>query len=557
MSTRELEERRLPEGYYADNFRVVLDTAFERYGDLLTAEEDAFYHGFTALPTPAQRLYVRLISRKGPRFRRDRINYPEIPDLDRALAELSNAGFVDDEPDADAHSLLSLLLRPELAGLLRELTDLAPGAAPRAALEQLLVEHVEETVLSRELRARLRVVRPLHLEHIATFRLLFFGNLYQDWTEFVLRDLGVVRFENYELRRELRRFPTREALDDSLMLYHLRSAFRLLLAADREPEALQTAELVLDRAEQYESSTHRLRDQILNEAGRHLERLGELDKALRFYRGAERPPSRERRVRVLARLGKLEKALALCHRIAEGHRDETEARFAPRFAHQLRRKMGEKIPPRRRRQRSTADLAVERREGEAIETLALEALEAEGRRGFFSENWLWQSLFGLAFWDIVFAPVAGAFQHPFQYGPLDLHSPDFRAARAAAIEERLEELRSEPEPGPRLLEIHDDKFGVGNRLVTWHDSLRPLLELALSRLHGRQLAIICDRLSRDVRRYRRGFPDLFLLDEDHGDGFRLYEVKGPGDQLRPEQKTWLDYFADQGIRASVLRVRWK
>ena len=48
------------------------------------------------------------------------------------------------------------------------------------------------------------MLRPLHQDHVLLFRLLFFGNLTQDWTEFVLRDLGVVRFEPYELRRDLR-----------------------------------------------------------------------------------------------------------------------------------------------------------------------------------------------------------------------------------------------------------------------------------------------------------------------------------------------------------------
>jgi hypothetical protein len=550
-------ERRLPIGYYADNFRIVLGTAAERYGDLLTEAESAFYDGFTELSTPAQRLYVRLVSRKGPRFRRDRLDYPEIPDLDRALGELRDAGFADDAPDDEVDLLLSLLLRPELADLVRELTGLSPGAAPRGGLEQSLIREVETAVLRRAVRERVEVIRPLHADHVETFRLLFFGNLHQDWTEFVLRDLGVVRFESYELRHDLRRFASRGALEDSLLLYGLRDAFHRLLAADREREAMRTAELVLDRAEAFHPSTHRLRDHVLEQAGRHLERQGRLDDALRFYRAAKRPPARERRARVLARLGKVEEALALCHRIEEGHRDETEARFAPRFAHQLRRRMGEKLPPRRRRHRPAATLAVERRDGAAVEQLALEALEAGGRRGFFSENWLWQGLFGLAFWDVVFAPVEGAFQHPFQYGPLDLHSPDFRAARAAAVERRLDELRSDPAPGPRLMAVYDAKRDVANRLVAWHQELRPLFELALSRLHGRHLAIVCDRLSRDLRRYRRGFPDLFVLDDEIEAGFRLYEVKGPGDQLRPEQKTWLDYFNDQGIRASILRVRWK
>ncbi|MCG8458458.1 MAG: VRR-NUC domain-containing protein, partial [Holophagales bacterium] len=69
-------------------------------------------------------------------------------------------------------------------------------------------------------------------------------------------------------------------------------------------------------------------------------------------------------------------------------------------------------------------------------------------------------------------------------------------------------------------------------------------------------AVICDRLSRDPGRYRRGLPDLLVFDTASPVGFELLEVKGPGDQLRPEQKAWLDYLNDEGIPAKVLAVSW-
>jgi hypothetical protein len=33
-------------------------------------------------------------------------------------------------------------------------------------------------------------------------------------------------------------------------------------------------------------------------------------------------------------------------------------------------------------------------------------------------------------------------------------------------------------------------------------------------------------------------------------------VKGPGDQLRREQRVWFDFFARERIPARVLRVEW-
>jgi hypothetical protein len=69
------------------------------------------------------------------------------------------------------------------------------------------------------------------------------------------------------------------------------------------------------------------------------------------------------------------------------------------------------------------------------------------------------------------------------------------------------------------------------------------------------MAAVFDRLSRDLRRYERGFPDLFLTDPE-GRVF-LAEVKGPGDILRPEQRGWLEYFEGVGLRRAVVQVRWR
>ncbi|MEM6457589.1 MAG: VRR-NUC domain-containing protein, partial [Acidobacteriota bacterium] len=94
-----------------------------------------------------------------------------------------------------------------------------------------------------------------------------------------------------------------------------------------------------------------------------------------------------------------------------------------------------------------------------------------------------------------------------------------------------------------------------NALVGWYPGQRARLAFALARLHGRHLAAVCDRLSRDLGRYRRGLPDLFVARAETP-GFELLEVKAPGDQLRPEQGAWIDHLNDHDLPAAVLRVRW-
>jgi hypothetical protein len=220
----------------------------------------------------------------------------------------------------------------------------------------------------------------------------------------------------------------------------------------------------------------------------------------------------------------------------------------------MRRRLGQ-VPPSRRRFRRALRLVLAPDGDRAVESIALEHYAAQGRDGFHAENWLWLALYGLAFWDVIYAAVPGAFEHAYQDGPLDLEEPTFRLRRAAAIEARLADIDRASLPVRHLLGVWDEKCGIRNRLVPWGPVVRNRLELAISRLSGRHLAAVLDRLSRDLGRYRRGLPDLFVLTPEEP-GFMLFEVKGPGDRLRPEQVGWLDYLDANEVPCAVLAVEW-
>ncbi|MGA4642808.1 VRR-NUC domain-containing protein, partial [Stutzerimonas stutzeri] len=53
-------------------------------------------------------------------------------------------------------------------------------------------------------------------------RLMSFGNLAQDWSEFVLTDLGIYRYESVDIGPESRGFQCRQDLEDYLHLRQLR-----------------------------------------------------------------------------------------------------------------------------------------------------------------------------------------------------------------------------------------------------------------------------------------------------------------------------------------------
>ncbi|MEO1085782.1 MAG: VRR-NUC domain-containing protein [Acidobacteriota bacterium] len=262
---------------------------------------------------------------------------------------------------------------------------------------------------------------------------------------------------------------------------------------------------------------------------------------------------------MLERLGRFEEALERCEQLLAEPLDASEAEFGPRFAHRLRRKLGlEKTSWKRpRRPVETLDVepAILQPPRPAVEWLTLALLAEKGQPGIYSENWLWRCLFGLAFWDVIFAAVPGAFAHPFQLGPLDLMGPDFYARRRGAIEVRLEELRAESDLGARLGAVYADKRGTSNAFVAWHPQLEQTLRFAYAHIPGGALATVCERLALDPGRHRRGLPDVLVLRPESPVGFELLEIKAPGDQLRPEQGAWIDYLNARGVPSKVLRLR--
>ena len=104
----------LPEGYYLDNFQMLLDYVVDYYNDMLKEEEKAFYQGFGDLSRDSQLLFTRLVTRKGPYFRKTKLNYLEIEDIEQAIKDLSVKGFIELEPPGDLMEKITIFTRGEL-----------------------------------------------------------------------------------------------------------------------------------------------------------------------------------------------------------------------------------------------------------------------------------------------------------------------------------------------------------------------------------------------------------------------------------------------------------
>ncbi len=545
---------RLPEGYYLSNFLTVLADAEARYGGLLTEEERATLNQFRSLSLGAQRLYVRMLTRRGPWFRRDGLRYAEIGDPDACLGELLEAGFCEAEPGLT--DLLPLLARADLLEALAELAAPAPKGARRDALLERLLQAREEAELVAFLTARLRPVRTRHEVLWRRIFLLFFGNFEQDLATFVVADTGRVRFESYRVDPCLRLFESRADVDYLLSIRELRE--RLEAVADApELEALTQAALAM---EAHAGVRQQRRFQgLLNALGHAWERAKDLDRALACYDPSERPPARERRTRILAKQGELGAACRLAMDMAEAPRDVGEASFARAFLERQRKKLPGLEPWLLAHPKEVSIPELPHcvpRHPLGVEAAALEAARAEGWNGFFAENQLWRACFGLLLWDELFLDVPGAFHHRFQTAPLDIGVPSFRLNRSPQVEARLGVIATCSDLQSLVLDVADRKWGVANAFVNWRHLERNHLEEAFRRIEPAVFQNVLSAMLQNPLAFDSGFPDLFLY-EPGSSKWKLWEVKGPGDTIRAEQAWWLQQFKRWGCEARVVRVSYR
>ena len=536
-----------PAGYYAANLLTVIDSVLDRYGDILTDDERAFGERITALTCQAQRLLARLLGRVAARedrvVREDSLDYAEVLDIPAAIAELAASGFIERCPPLPAEVAVGLLTRPEMR---RVFWDVGGASKGRKADHLGRVVAANPPAFCRwRIRRFVGWLRFKESTHLDLYRLLFFGDRHQDLTTFVLRDLGVHRYERVDLSRDTRQFADRETLRLYLDLAAANDEIGTVFpkrVAEREPldESTRQAAIAVIVKRLWEPFDNRMlerrRSRALNRLGRSLEREGDFDKALACYGRSTLAPARERRMRILHRLGDGEGVECLRAEVLESPWAALEADFATRFARRFRRPAA-----------PVEDLVLTG-SASGIEAQALKHLTSGAGVGWHLENDLPMAVFALAYWSWLFAPVEGAFVNAFQTGPVDLYWPDFFASRAATCDDPLIGPLK-----PHLRKTAAAKAGIANRLFSWRRFSPDVVEAVTDNIPESDLKALVEIVREDLGGKRSGFPDLTVI---YGPGrYEFVEVKGPGDQLQIHQRLWIEALEKRGLPVRVLRYR--
>ncbi|MDF7822109.1 VRR-NUC domain-containing protein [Runella sp. MFBS21] len=544
----------LPPKYYLEYFLFLVEFVEKLYGSILNESERQLIDDFRALSEDAQCLFVRFSNRKGLFFRTAKLKYPEIEDIPAALYELEEKGFIEaltPKHEPYAEEVVNLFTKEEWVKMAPP-SELSLKPLKKADLIRYLTHTYTFELLVNRIEDN--VIKVKYEVEVMMLKFLFFGNRYADMTEFVIRDLGKVNFERYRDDAYTARFATRQEAEDKLMVSLTAEQFYEM------QEEATPAEEIFDWFMNWQASIGHLGEvaqpsyiKLINRVAAYLERQKLPEQALTVYQLTDHIPSRERRVRLLHRMGFVEEAIALCEAIAHDPQNADERFFALDFQEKINnaKKKVRKSVTRFLKESDSVTISPDFRH--RVEQGVAEYFVLNGKQALHAENYPWRGLFGLIFWDIIYDTNVQAIHHPLQRMPSDFYQPDFFRKRAPQIRERLSQLESVEMIAQTLESTFIEKFGIANVLVDWNEILLELVKLIALHLTPLQTRAILLEIATNLRENTRGFPDLMVWDEN---GLELVEVKSPTDHLSSQQLHWMQFMADLGIKARVLRVEW-
>ena len=533
--------------YYRDHFWQVVDCVVQRHGFLLAKNEIAYIDTLRNLSLDAVSLYIRMVNRKGPYFRVNKLEYADITCLKTAITELQKHSLIFDYRLGNQidTTLLNCFNHKELYSFLKGYSF------KRFAKKAEFCEWISSWDEAHNwLQHVLKYEPVIHLSNQDLWpflKFLFFGELTDNLSGFVVRELGHVvnvDLSNAELQPL---FCARNEAENAYNLANIYQQFRLL-RDDSEPADIYQWWLSLAIERQNLSGIAlQFFDRLVSRLGRLLERKGEAELAMQLYQTSPVAPSRERLARLYLKFAEGEKAKLLLNEMLDS--DNAEEAY---IARQLLARIWKtrKRSDARELQNQGVMLELDYLTGHA-EIAVIEYYQTQNWQGIHCENWLWNNLFGLFFWDIIYDVSYGSFNQPLQLAPADLYKMEFYQKREAAFDERLDLINNVDESLAFMQQVYAANNGTTNPFVNWHESILSLIEILLKRVSANSLKSILKHMAMDVKLRRRGFPDLFIWNDDN---YRFIEVKAAGDQISPQQFNWLKFFAEAGVNCSVQRV---
>ncbi len=535
----------LPTFYYHEHFMEMLEFVECNYAQVLFDHHVDLIRRFRALPAPAQCLYVRLVNRRGRVFAVNKLRYPELGDTRVLLHILTKGGWTGPPQEVHYAHVLDHLTKVEIS---RVLLPMFTGMS-RAMRKDELVRFARKHCSAGDFMAALNADRLLvqcHVDEVRYLLFLYFGRVQDGLSQFTMRDLGLVRTQDYSDNYEPRYIDSVEAQQNYfyyLQLHRLDPKDRIRLA--------QMAQTVSAWPEPDFTSSAAARDELAYRLGRALERSGDMESAQQVYELGESAKCHERLIRLLLASERRADAERLLLRCMDSPRSEDEAIMA---ADLYARKFGKKRTSTQTDElRAAETIEIDESHSGSPERAAIAYFEEQGLSAFRTENLLWRTFFGLLFWEELFGDDRSTRHSPFEFLPAPLVDGSFLARNSQQIDDRLGFLDDPCQLKKELLKASTKNYGKANGVFRWRQSILDALFAFIDHAETEPTRQMLWRFCENYKQMRYGYPDLMVVD---GDGARFVEIKAEGDQLRRNQLLRQNQLREAGFRADVVRIRW-
>ena len=543
--------------YYWENFNYVLGYVKKQYQNLLSDSEIIFIQDFENLPKESQCLYLRLASRRALWFREEKLTYVEISNISLSLDELGEKGFIrfaSKLDSVDLGSILSVFSKKECIALTSKLAHF-PKYSSTISKDHLVdlckPFSYEIMQLLNEMAGQL--ICPVQLEYFTFIQFLFFGTKFRDMSEFVIRDLGHRQYVAVDEEEFVPYFQSRKEAVEKWKISLWRENFYEM---SKDPASID--ELVqswnqdilpmyVDISDVAMGSFER----ALFSLGRWLERLGHLELALDIYEPSLSGLSLERRVRILAKLKRIEEALLLAKLGLEIGFPPKETHFFEDFV--LKQNSKKHIKAVTQSLKLSPTLLIDIKWKGNVELGVIDYFENMGYSAHFTENHLWKNVLGILCWDLVFDENQTGIHHPFQWAPSHYSSEGFTLGKEKDFEEKMGLLASLDLFFAHALHIKENHEGKLNPLIDWYTFDIELIKELVHRVPQESLAHVLRYLWTHLSTHAKGFPDLFVFKDSE---YQFIEVKSPTDHLSAIQYFWHDFLIKTGIKFELYRVAW-
>jgi DNA polymerase-3 subunit epsilon len=500
----------LPPKYYLEHFMDLVREVKKYHAAFLDEKHHSFLDTFHHLNENAQLIFVRMMNRKGPLFDKNEFSYAEIEEIHKGWQELQEKNFIRSISESDLDIYLARLTKSEISNFLQGMGISFKRSEGRNDL--LVILQKQKYLLEGFSKKETNLILMNYHEELKYILFLYFGNIQKKLLLPTLRDLGIKK-SNKKAQIGAKFKNKNEALS------------HFFFSSLKEDQTKSFKSFGLKEVQEWPGpillETKLIREELLL----NLARDEIPENGLEFLRLCEFYPASEKRARLLHQLGHLKECQKELERMMDAPWNDEELLFAEDF---LQRKYHKKkLSLLTETLRNAEKVFIDESFFRHPEFGVLDFYKNQGHAGYFSENYLFITLF----WNIFSEELEGSAHSEFDHAPPELKEKTFHTLHQDLIEAKLSALSLES-----LLILADEDEILSSFIRATHvDGLRSMLRY----------------MSQDYYARSSGFPDLFVI--KHGKVV-FYEIKAEGDSLKANQLIQMRQLEKAGYEVKVLQV---